>query len=267
MKPANLRAYTPYGFQEVRICFSSVVNFNGERLDRRAGVYLLGNGYRGFSPALMRFVAPDSWSPFDAGGLNSYAYCTGNPVASVDPSGHHQTRRNRAGLALSAQSGVVGRGQTQRQARALVRTPARTREQAPLRAQDQAHVDVQTRPQPIPAAQASPPGYLARWVDDARGHSVDLHTRENRQPLPVSPTIARSEAISTSALTRGQASLLHAELLTAHSHEQNYLDGIAYVAPGTELRTQYDRYIASIRERARQIRTELGLDALSWFHF
>ena len=37
----------------------------------------------------MRFYSPDSLSPFDAGGLNSYAYCSGDPLNYSDPSGLH----------------------------------------------------------------------------------------------------------------------------------------------------------------------------------
>ncbi|WP_313651027.1 RHS repeat-associated core domain-containing protein [Pseudomonas soli] len=51
-------------------------------------IYLLGNGYRGYKTALMRFNSPDSWSPFERGGLNSYAYCQGDPVNMTDRSGH-----------------------------------------------------------------------------------------------------------------------------------------------------------------------------------
>ncbi|EGH65727.1 hypothetical protein PSYAC_12586, partial [Pseudomonas syringae pv. actinidiae str. M302091] len=59
-----------------------------ERVDPVTGHYLLGNGYRAFNPMLMRFNSPDSLSPFGEGGLNAYAYCAGDPVNRVDPSGH-----------------------------------------------------------------------------------------------------------------------------------------------------------------------------------
>lgn len=62
--------------------------FNGERKDPLSGVYHLGNGYRGYSPVLMCFNCPDSWSPFESGGINAYAYCFGDPINHADPSGH-----------------------------------------------------------------------------------------------------------------------------------------------------------------------------------
>lgn len=49
---------------------------------------LLGNGYRAYNPALMRFHASDSMSPFGRGGINAYAYCGNDAVNRVDPSGH-----------------------------------------------------------------------------------------------------------------------------------------------------------------------------------
>ncbi|PPA01067.1 RHS repeat-associated core domain-containing protein, partial [Pseudomonas sp. MWU12-2312b] len=42
---------------------------------------------RAFNPVLMRFNSPDSLSPFGKGGLISYAYCSGDPVNNIDPSG------------------------------------------------------------------------------------------------------------------------------------------------------------------------------------
>ncbi|ANN67450.1 RHS repeat-associated core domain-containing protein [Bordetella bronchialis] len=62
--------------------------FTGARSDRITAAYPLGNGYRWFIPALMRFNATDDLSPFGPGGVNPYAYCTGDPVNHSDPSGH-----------------------------------------------------------------------------------------------------------------------------------------------------------------------------------
>lgn len=62
--------------------------FNGQLSESASRHYLLGNGYRAYSPVLMRFLQPDSWSPFGWGGLNPYCYCGGEPVNQSDPSGH-----------------------------------------------------------------------------------------------------------------------------------------------------------------------------------
>lgn len=81
-------AYSPYGHRPAEGGLFSVAGFNGEQLDPVTGLYLLGNGYRAYSPTLMRFLSPDSMSPFGAGGLNAYSYCLGDPVNRVDPTGH-----------------------------------------------------------------------------------------------------------------------------------------------------------------------------------
>ncbi|SDW26143.1 RHS repeat-associated core domain-containing protein [Pseudomonas sp. NFACC08-1] len=81
-------AYTPYGHRVPENGLLSLLGFNGERPDPVTGHYLLGNGYRAFNPVLMRFNSPDSLSPFGAGGLNSYAYCVGDPINRSDPTGH-----------------------------------------------------------------------------------------------------------------------------------------------------------------------------------
>nr|WP_314483549.1 RHS repeat-associated core domain-containing protein [uncultured Pseudomonas sp.] len=83
-QPTNF-GYSPYGH---RLGSLNLLGFNGERLDSRLGSYFLGNGYRLFSPVLMRFNVADSMSPFGGGGLNSYAYCSGDPIKFRDPSGH-----------------------------------------------------------------------------------------------------------------------------------------------------------------------------------
>jgi RHS repeat-associated protein len=81
-------AYSPYGYRPRENGLLSLLGFNGERPDPLTGHYHLGNGYRQFNPVLLRFNNPDSWSPFGAGGINAYAYCEGNPVNTVDPTGH-----------------------------------------------------------------------------------------------------------------------------------------------------------------------------------
>jgi RHS repeat-associated protein len=59
--------------------------FAGETSEDGTGCYLLGD--RPYSPRLRRFLSPDHASPFEAGGLNRYAYCGGDPINRVDPTG------------------------------------------------------------------------------------------------------------------------------------------------------------------------------------
>jgi len=84
---ASSMKYTGYGY-EGDSTGSSLLRFNGQRKESTTGHYLLGDGYRGFNPVLMRFNSPDSLSPFGAGGVNTYCYCGGDPVNRADPSGH-----------------------------------------------------------------------------------------------------------------------------------------------------------------------------------
>ena len=98
----ELHTFGAYGQGEVP---DYVPAFTGERKDPISGHYHLGNGYRAYSPALMRFTCPDDLSPFDAGGINAYAYCAGDPINLIDPSGHSAMRT--AGLFTG---GIIGQG-------------------------------------------------------------------------------------------------------------------------------------------------------------
>ena len=80
--------YTAYGYSGPVGITSAALGFNGQHRDSLTGRYLLGNGYRAFSPVLMRFLSTDSLSPFGAGGVSAYSYCAADPVNKVDPSGH-----------------------------------------------------------------------------------------------------------------------------------------------------------------------------------
>ncbi|MET3457182.1 RHS repeat-associated core domain-containing protein [Pseudomonas kilonensis] len=81
-------AYTAYGHRPAESGLSSLLGFNGERSDPVTGHYLLGQGNRAFNSVLMRFNSPDELSPFGDGGINAYAYCSGDPVNRYDPSGN-----------------------------------------------------------------------------------------------------------------------------------------------------------------------------------
>ncbi|WP_081951551.1 RHS repeat-associated core domain-containing protein [Pseudomonas cremoricolorata] len=84
---SSARHYSPYG-----VCASDIpssLGYTGQRKDSITGCYPLGNGYRSYSPELMRFQSPDSMSPFGKGGINTYAYCTSDPINHIDPTGHY----------------------------------------------------------------------------------------------------------------------------------------------------------------------------------
>lgn len=77
-------SYTAYGHGHTDL----ILGYTGQRYDRLTNCYHLGNGYRAFSPQIMRFLSPDSLSPFRNLTLNAYAYCMGDPINRHDPSGH-----------------------------------------------------------------------------------------------------------------------------------------------------------------------------------
>ncbi|MBA6110323.1 RHS repeat-associated core domain-containing protein [Pseudomonas asiatica] len=78
-------SYTPYGYSPPPT--TPLILFNGEALSRALYVYLLGVGLRAYSPIWMRFYSADRLSPFGRGGINSYSYCSGDPINFQDPSG------------------------------------------------------------------------------------------------------------------------------------------------------------------------------------
>ncbi|WP_370526443.1 RHS repeat-associated core domain-containing protein [Pantoea sp. Ap-967] len=82
-----IKAYTAYGFQHGHNSIRFLSSFNGEVWYSEFCGYLLGNGHRVFSPVRMRFNSSDSASPFAKGGINSYAYCGGDPLNFTDPTG------------------------------------------------------------------------------------------------------------------------------------------------------------------------------------
>lgn len=83
----QVNRYSPYGHASLPVQ-PHLLGFNGELAEPLSRHYLLGS-YRLYNSYLMRFVSPDSWSPFGKGGLNPYAYCGGDPINRHDPTGHN----------------------------------------------------------------------------------------------------------------------------------------------------------------------------------
>lgn len=98
------RRYTVHG-AEAGEDRDSPFGFAGERRDTLTGWYI-PSGYRPYDPIVMGFLSPDSDSPFGQGGLNPYAYCAGDPVNRIDPSGHGWLTWLVAGIGIGL--GVVG---------------------------------------------------------------------------------------------------------------------------------------------------------------
>ncbi|NQD72994.1 RHS repeat-associated core domain-containing protein [Pseudomonas sp. CM27] len=79
------RGFTAYGASNG--LSGSRLAFCGEYRDSMTGHYHLGNGHRTYNPILMRFHGADALSPFGMGGINTYTYCTGDPINRVDRNG------------------------------------------------------------------------------------------------------------------------------------------------------------------------------------
>ena len=88
MNKNGTHVYSAYGFAATAQPAQNLLGFNGEYVQEFTSLYMLGAGYRSYSPSLYRFHTPDDLSPFGIGGLNAYAYCNGDPVNRVDPTGH-----------------------------------------------------------------------------------------------------------------------------------------------------------------------------------
>lgn len=68
---------------------NTLLNYNSLHEDPTTPCLIMGNGYRHYNPVLMRFTKPDRVSPFSEGGINTYTYCSADPINRTDPDGHH----------------------------------------------------------------------------------------------------------------------------------------------------------------------------------
>jgi len=87
-------SHAPYGHRSAPTGAPDT-GFTGQWRETGLGWYLLGNGHRCYSPVLMRFHSPDlTNSPWSGGGVNSYAYCQGDPINFHDRSGRIKSWAN-----------------------------------------------------------------------------------------------------------------------------------------------------------------------------
>ena len=80
------RVFETYGQRSPQTAMP-YTGFTGQQREKDSGFYLLGNGHRAYNPVLKRFLSADRLSPFGLGGLNSYAYCQGDPINLHDRNG------------------------------------------------------------------------------------------------------------------------------------------------------------------------------------
>ena len=162
--------YTPFG-HTVKLPLGSI-GFIGQVKGSATTLYLLGNGYRGYSTALLRFISSDSYSPFEEGGINAYAYCGADPINRSDSSGQSWFSLLRR-VVRSVSRPLVGRSRANPAALISVRRI----EEAPVRR----IVSLSTAPQKSPA-----------WTT----RDVILPDGRNLTPRS-SPSISRSSSLTS----------------------------------------------------------------------
>lgn len=250
MKNRSFILYTSHGYFSKSDVKQPHLGFNGQFLEEQLGAYLLGNCYRPYGPAVMRFLIPDSWSPFGRGGLNAYTYCTNDPVNRVDPTGH--VGKRRVAKSLPGQGSLIKRQRLEQHPTSQLATE--TEQQLALRRRAE-------------LAQAQKGNSLARG--GGAQHSV-IHTFATGANGSNQPGNHSGGQLATNAppptpqyhRIMPNVEALNIELTRALEHEQRYMKNIHYVAEGTELRQQYEADIMIIRAQIADIRGRLGIQAL-----
>lgn len=82
----EVRTYTAFGSPVDNTVSMARTGYAGSVGESDLPWYLLG--LRFYVPWLRRFIGPDAASPFGSGGFNRYAYCSGDPINHIDPSGN-----------------------------------------------------------------------------------------------------------------------------------------------------------------------------------
>ncbi|WP_434555304.1 RHS repeat-associated core domain-containing protein [Pseudomonas putida] len=230
MRSKATLTYSAYGYSTGVSSAQILLGFNAEPIDTSTGYYPLGNGYRLYSPVIMRFVAPDSWSPFGKGGVNTYGYCAGDPINNLDPDGHvvAQPLRRHAVILKSDDP-------TPQTAQHLNQSLNRQR----LQTGRNSHSDPLTQP---PQAQQPP----ANGNPLANGGRMPFEDRRN-------PSVPLSEVVTLANELAGAKQSLAAPVDLALVHDP-------------EMRADYLADLTSIRSEVPKQEARLNIAMVSWFH-
>lgn len=201
----------------------------------------LGNGYRWYLPSLLRFNAPDELSPFSIGGPNSYAYCGGDPINHVDPTG-----RSILGALARAWRRVRRTATAAEDGEAIARSDMSL---AAAGAADAGGAGQPVLPAPPPyeavsghhpslSHPAEPHTALAPPCYESPEH-LQPHTDQNETRLPL---LSYAQAVGGPADYQETLASVH------HAYSDAMLD--LYTKMSTELWTEFQRPIARASERA-----------------
>ncbi|WP_426809916.1 RHS repeat-associated core domain-containing protein [Pseudomonas sp. WOUb67] len=256
MNKHQIRAYTAYGHATIPPSERTLLGFNGEYPDDLAKLYILGSGYRGYRAGLMRFVSPDSLSPFAEGGINAYSYCGNDPINNIDPSGHVGVRLN------------IARRQPHTRSQLLIQfdSPA----QVNARSRQDAPPHYASHPQAFSTAGAPPsynPGKLPGYSEQLPpGHqrviAPTLSKTGKFLELPAPPKYNQLKARPQiqDALPPAQAQAYQARLQEMNGRYSRLKNVIRRLERGNMyIPDEYRRNLDALRQDRNRIRNLLGL--------
>ena len=106
--PINMRSpwidYYPFGSSMARMEGSERYKFSGKEFDTKNGIYLYDFHARQYSPIHGRFTSLDPLCEIDYA-ISPYAFCAGNPVNFIDPTGMRPTDKEAAQIAAHVYGG------------------------------------------------------------------------------------------------------------------------------------------------------------------